>query len=110
MDAALVLGAVLSLVGLVLLANLFGAGDFVIARVTSRSLGALAPGFAATAWGFRAYATLVLALGLVCLGFWAATWSGRQAATLVVAGAALFVIASVVAIAGEVVVYRRLKS
>jgi hypothetical protein len=107
--SVLALGIALVLVGLILLGNLFGAGDYVIRRVTSRSLGELAPGFAASRWGFRIYATLVLAVGVACLGLWMTTLSGGPAVALFAIGTALFVIASAVAITGEVVVYRRLK-
>jgi len=103
------LGIALVLVGLVLLVNLFGAGDFVIGRVTSRSLGELAPGFAASSWGFRTYAALVLAVGVACVGVWMTTVSSRRGAALFAIGVALFVIASAVAVTGEVVVYRRPK-
>jgi len=105
------LGVLLVLAGLALLLNLLGAADFVIRRVTSRSLGELAPGFAATRGGFRTYATLILAIGIVCfgLGLGAEGWSGRGVVAVLIVGIALFVIASIVAIAGEVVVYRRLK-
>lgn len=109
MVAAVVLGLLLAGAGLVLLLNLFGAADEVIRRVTSRSLGELAPGFAASRAGFRVYATLVLAIGLVCVGVGAAGWSAPAGAALTVAGIATFVIASVVAIAGEVTTYRALR-
>ena len=62
------IGVLLGAAGIVLLVNLFGAGDYVIRRVTSRYLGTLPPGFAASRRGFRIYAVLILALGLVCLG------------------------------------------
>ncbi|HEX9475188.1 MAG TPA: hypothetical protein VGA41_00905, partial [Candidatus Dormibacteraeota bacterium] len=65
---AIVIGALLTLAGLALLLNLGGAGDALIARVTSRSLGELAPGFAASRGGFRIYAILVLAIGVAVLG------------------------------------------
>ncbi len=47
MAVVLVIGAVLSLGGVVLLLNLFGAGDRVIESVTSKDLGSLPAGFAA---------------------------------------------------------------
>jgi hypothetical protein len=67
-NVVLVIGVLICLAGLVLLFNLFGAGDMVIRRVTSQSLGDLAPGFAASRRGFRTYATLVIAVGILCLG------------------------------------------
>jgi len=97
------------LAGLVLLLNLFGAADLVIRRVTSRSLGELAPGFAATPRGFKVYAALVVSLGIVCAAFGVAGWSASFAAWQLIAGSLLFAVASVTAIAGEVATYRRLK-
>jgi hypothetical protein len=44
----LALGLLISAAGAVLLVNLFGAADMVIHRVTSHSLGELAPGYAAS--------------------------------------------------------------
>src|SRR6267378_4318010 len=97
----LALGVVISVAGAVLLLNLFGAADLVINRVTSRSLGELAPGFAATPRGFRVYAALVLAVGIVCVGIGVAGRSIPLAAGLIVLGAMAFAVASVIAIAGE---------
>jgi hypothetical protein len=105
----LVIGVVLSLAGLILLFNLFGAGDEVISRVTSRSLGELAPGFAASRRGFRTYAILVLAVGLLCLGLAVTAIFVPLGAGLLVLGAVVFGIASVIAIVGEVETYRALK-
>jgi hypothetical protein len=105
----LALGGLISVAGGVLLINLFGAGDLVIRRLTSRSLGELAPGFAATPRGFRVYAALVLAVGIVCDGIGVADRSIPLAAGLIVVGALAFCIASVIAIAGEVETYRALK-
>ena len=106
---ALAIGVLLCLVGVVLLFNVGGAADFVIHRVTSRSLGDLAPGFAASRGGFRTYATLVLAIGVICIGLAAAGWSVPIGAAVLLLGALLFVIASVIAIVGEVRTYRALK-
>jgi hypothetical protein len=105
----LAIGVVLVVAGLALLINLAGSGDLVIRRVTSHSLGELAPGFAATARGFRTYAVLVLAVGVVAVGLGVAGWSVAVGATLLVLGAITFVIASVIAIVGEVETYRALK-
>ena len=106
---ALGLGVLISAVGAVLLLNLFGAANLAIHRVTSRSLGELAPGYAATPRGFRIYAALVLAVGIVCAGLGVADRSIPLAAGLIVVGALAFGIASVIAIAGEVSTYRALK-
>jgi hypothetical protein len=103
------LGVLISAAGVVLLLNLFGAADFVIHRVTSHSLGELAPGFAASPRGFRVYAALVLAVGIVCAGIGVAGRSIPVAAGLIVLGALAFGIASTIAIAGEVETYRALK-
>ena len=43
-NVLIVLGALVSLIGAVLLANLVGAGDYVIRHLTSRNLGTLPPG------------------------------------------------------------------
>jgi hypothetical protein len=105
----LTIGVLLSLAGLVLLFNLFGAGDAVIRRVTSRSLGELAPGFAASRRGFRTYAILVVAVGLLCLGLAVTAIFVPLGAGLLVLGAVVFGVASVIAIVGEVETYRALK-
>jgi len=102
----LAIGLAISGAGLVLLLNLFGAGDYVMRRVTSRYLGTLPPGFAASKRGFRIYAVLVLAVGLLCLGLAATEWLLPLGAGLLVVGAITFGVASVVAIAGEVEVAR----
>lgn len=95
--------------GLAMLLNVAGAGDLVIRRVTSRSLGELAPGFAASRRGFRTYAVLVLAVGVLAVGLGVVGWSIPIGATLLLLGAITFVIASVIAIVGEVETYRALK-
>jgi hypothetical protein len=105
----LVIGVLLFAAGIVLLLNLFGAADFVMRRVTSQPLGELAPGFAASHRGFRIYAVLVLAIGILCLGLAATAWIIPLGAGLLVLGAIAFVIASVIAIVGEVETYRALK-
>jgi hypothetical protein len=105
----LVIGALLSLAGLVLFVNLWGAADLVMRRVTSQPLGELAPGFAASRRGFRVYAALVLAVGILCLGLAATAWFIPLGAGLLLLGALAFGIASVIAIAGEVATYRALK-
>ncbi len=98
----LAIGIALSLVGAVWLVNVFGAGDYMIKRVTSRYLGSLPPGFAATPRGFRVYAVLVLALGVVCLGLAATERWLPLAAGLLVIGAITFGVSSMIAISGEV--------
>ena len=103
------LGVVLSAAGLVLLFNLGGAGDEVIKRVTSQSLGDLAPGFASTRRGFDIYATLVLAVGVFALGLSVAGWFVPIGTSLMVLGGIAFAGASVIAIGGEIDTYRALK-
>jgi hypothetical protein len=108
-SAVLAIGVVLCIVGLVLQLNLFGAAGAVIQRVTSRSLGQLAPGYAASPRGFRVYAALILAVGILCVGLAMTSLFLPLAAALLVVGAATFGIASVIAIAGEIETYRALK-
>jgi quinol-cytochrome oxidoreductase complex cytochrome b subunit len=108
-SVVLAIGGLLSVMGLVLFLNLFGAAELVIRRVTSRSLGELAPGFASSRRGFRIYAVLVLAVGILCLGLAVTAWFIPLGAALLVLGATTFGIASVIAIAGEVGTYRALK-
>ena len=105
----LVVGLLISLAGIALLFNVGGAGDLVIRRVTSRSLGELAPGYAASSGGFKVYATLILALGVAVTGLEIADRSAVVGLTLLVLGIAAFVVASAIAIAGEVRTYRALK-
>ncbi|GAC1505137.1 MAG: hypothetical protein NVS1B3_02960 [Candidatus Dormibacteraceae bacterium] len=109
MNLVLAFGLVLVVTGLVLLLNLFGAGDVVIRRVTSRALGDLAPDFAASRRGFRTYAALVLAVGVLCVGLALTVRFVPLGAALLVVGAMTFGIASVIAIAGEVETYRAMK-
>jgi hypothetical protein len=108
MLVVLAIGILLCTAGVVLLVNLLGAGDLVIRRVTSRPLGELAPGFAASRRGFKIYATLVLSVGILCLGLAGTGWFLPLGAGLIVLGAVVFGIASVVAIRGEVETYQGL--
>lgn len=109
MSVVLAIGVVLVVAGLVLLLNLLGAGDLVMRRVTSQPLGELAPGFAASPRGFKAYAALVLAVGVLCVGLAETAQFLPLGAALLVVGALLFGIGSVIAIAGEIETYRSLK-
>jgi hypothetical protein len=94
-----ILGSVLLVAGVGLLL----ARRWVIRNVTSRSLGSLAAGYAATDRGFVIYALLVIDLGWLVVAI-ASGW-----VWLVVAAIVVFVIASIAVIAGEVVTYRALK-
>jgi len=109
MDVVLGLGVLLCLAGIVLLLNVLGAGDYVVRRVTSRSLGELAPGFAATPRGFKTYAVLVLAVGELCAGIGLTAVSIQLAAAALGLGAVTFGAASIIAITGEVETFRALK-
>ena len=109
MVAVLALGVLIALAGVVLLLNLFGAGDYVVRRVTSQSLGRLAPGYAATPRGFRTYAILVLSVGALCVGIGLTSVFIPLAAAVIVLAAVTFGLASMIAIAGEVETYRALK-
>jgi hypothetical protein len=105
----LAIGVLLCAAGLVLLLNVAGAADVVMRRVTSQPLGELAPGFAASHRGFQTYAALVIAIGLFAIGLGVAGWSALIGVGLMVLGGIAFVVASVIAIAGEVSTYRALK-
>ena len=105
----LAIGVLLCLAGIILLFNLAGAADAVISRVTSRSLGELAPGFAASPGGFRIYALLILAIGVAVVGLGVLGQSALAGAALLAIGLVAFAAASVVAIVGEVRTYRSLK-
>lgn len=105
----LAVGLIISLAGIALLLNVGGVGAFVIRRVTSRSLGELAPGYAASPGGFKVYATLILAIGVAVTGLEITDRSAFVGLILLVLGIAAFVIASAIAIAGEVRTYRALK-
>jgi hypothetical protein len=105
----LAIGVILFVAGLVLLLNVARAGDLVMRRVTSQPLGELAPGFAASRGGFKTYAALVIAIGVFAIGLGVAGWSALIGAGLMVVGGLAFVVASVIAIAGEVKTYRALK-
>jgi len=105
----LAIGVLLCVAGIALLLNLGGSADAVIRKVTSRSLGELAPGFAASRRGFRIYAALVLAIGVAVTGLAVLDQSVAFGVGLLAAGLIVFVAASVIAIVGEVRTYRALK-
>jgi len=98
--------AALIAIGLVLVvgsAALVFWQDAVTRRVTSQSLGSLAPGYAASKQGFRAYAGLVGDIGLFAIAI------GYGSSWLIAASIALFVLGTIIVIVGEVVTYRALK-
>ena len=108
-SATLVIGGVIVLIGVVLALNVLGAGAFVMRNVTSRYLGSLPPGYAASQAGFRVYSLLVIAIGLLFAGFGAAETSVAIGVALFAVGAVGFVVLSVLAIRGESATYRELK-
>jgi len=77
--------------------------ETVTRRVTSRSLGSLAPGYAATRIGYLIYAGLIADFGILLIAI------NYSRVTLIVAAVAAFVIGSIVGIVGEVTTYRALK-
>lgn len=106
---AIAIGVLLCVAGITLLFNVGGAGDAVIRRVTSRSLGDLAPGYAASPGGFKVYAVLVLAIGVAVSGLGVTDRSAVLGVGLFLVGVAVFAAGSVMAIVGEVSTYRALK-
>lgn len=105
----LIVGVLISLAGVALLLNVGGAGDFMIQRVTSRSLGELAPGYAASPGGLKVYAALLVAVGVGVSGLELVDRSALIGLGLLVLGIGAFAVASAIAIAGEVRTYRGLK-
>jgi hypothetical protein len=101
-NALLVIGALISAAGVVLLVNLVGVGDYVIAHLTSRPLGSLPPGYAASKHGFQVYGLVVLAIGLVFLGVGLAASAVVSGLALLGVGLAAFAFSSVLAIRGEI--------
>ena len=109
MPIAVVFGLLLVIAGAALAANVWGCGEFVIRNLTSRSLGSLAPGYAATPVGFKVYANLISAIGMVIGGFGLLTSSAAFAIVIVALGLLLFAVDSVIVIVGEVRTYRALE-
>jgi hypothetical protein len=112
LDMLLAIGLLLVVTGAALFLNVGGSGDAVIRRVTSRSLGELAPGFAASREGFLVYSVLVIAVGVSVGGVGAMIqWPEALGVGISALGLGLlgFAVASVIAIAGEVRTYRALK-
>jgi hypothetical protein len=107
-DGAVVVGVVLGVALLLISLGLAIRSQDVINRVTSRSLGTLAPGYAATRWGYMVYVGLVQSIGLAVLGL---GWSAFRPSSIELfwIGSGEFVGLSVAAIAGEVKTYRALK-
>ena len=101
-NAVLVIGVLISVAGVVLLVNLAGAADYVMRHLTSRYLGTLPPGFAASRQGFQVYALLVLGIGFLFMGLGVAASAVTAGIVLIGVGLAGFAVTSVLAIRGEV--------
>lgn len=98
--------AALVAIGIVLIfasAALYVGRDVVTRRVTSKSLGSLAPGYAATKQGYRAYVGLVADVGLIALAV------GLNNVWLIIGSVAVFIIGTVTVVIGEVVTFRKLQ-
>ncbi|HEY2597970.1 MAG TPA: hypothetical protein VGJ79_05775 [Candidatus Dormibacteraeota bacterium] len=101
------LGLLILLAGGILYTDV--AGNFLIRNLTSRSLGTLAPGYAASRSGIRVYSNVIASFGILVIGLGATDWAGTTGAFLAVVGLVMFVVFSALAIAGEVRTYRALK-
>ena len=102
------IGLVLIAAGFSLLLDLAGAARFIIRQLTSRNLGELAPGYAASRGGFRVYAALVLFVGVIAAGLAITPGAPGAGAAGTVVGMAGFLIASGMALVGEVRTYHGL--
>jgi hypothetical protein len=102
---AVLLGVVLLGLGVAMELN----RDRLIRRVTSRSLGSLAPGYAATGAGIRVYTGLVVSIGVTVLGAGLAGSYRTLGGAVLLAGVAAFLVLSVVALVGETQTFRKLK-
>lgn len=105
---ALALGALLALAGVAIFFDLGGAAALVTRRVTSRSLGSLAPGYAATRTGLRVYAVLLVAIGAAVAGVGLLAAAPLAGLVLLAAAVLVFLGASGIVVAGEVRTYRNL--
>ena len=108
-NGVIVVGALITAAGGVLLADLAGAGGYAMRHVTTKPLGSLAPGYAASKHGFQVYSLLVLAIGLVFLGLGLAASAVTSGVALLGIGLVAFAFSTVFAIRGEVQTYRALK-
>ena len=106
MTVVLVVGAAIALAGIAM--DAAPIQRFLTLHVTSRSLGSLAPGYAATPRGYRVYSGLVRAFGVAIFGLWAASLAPIWA-VLFLLGVALFAFNTVRAVRGEIRTYRALK-
>ena len=83
--------------------------NFLIRHLTSRSLGTLAPGYAASRSGIKVYSNVIASFGILVIGLGATDWAGTTGVFVAVVGLVMFVAFSAAAIAGEVRTYRALK-
>jgi hypothetical protein len=104
---ALVIGLVLIFAGIFM--DSHPAHEWLIQRITSRSLGTLAPGYAASDRGLMTYTGLVRAFGVIVVSLWIMSWSIEFGGILLVLGVGGFLYLSFRAIRGEVRTYRALK-
>ena len=103
------LGVVIAVAGLALLLDVGGSARWLIRNLTSRSLGELAPGYAASRSGMRAYAVVLVGLGVALAGVGVALSSPLPGLVAMGAGAVVFLAASAVVVAGEIRTYAALK-
>ena len=94
--------------GLGLLTNAAGLADLAISRITSKDLGSLAPGYAASRSGLRVYALLIVAIGLVLIGVGLAFQATAAGLWVMAVGLVTFLVSSVLILRGEVATYRTL--
>jgi hypothetical protein len=103
-------GSLVALAGVVLLFDVGGAAATVTRAVTSRNLGSLEPGYAATKSGLRVYAVLVIAIGVAVAGLGVLTGAPVLGLVLFIGAGLVFIGASIAVIAGEVRTYRALNA
>ena len=76
------LGLVILVAGGILYTNV--ASNFLIKNLTSRSLGTLAPGYAASRAGIRTYSNVIASFGILVIGLGATDWACTTAAFVAV--------------------------
>jgi hypothetical protein len=109
MSFLLVLGVLFIGVGVVLTFDIAGLGRSVIKNLTSKPLGTLAPGFAATRQGMETYGLVLATCGLMLISVPMASIQPVAGLVGLVGGFIAFLLVSVLAIVGEVRTYRALK-
>lgn len=101
-------GLLLVAAGAILLRDVGGAATWLIRRVTSRNLGTLAPGYAASPGGMRVYAILLCGLGIAIGGVGLTPFRPFFGLAALGVGAIVFAVATALIAAGEVRTYRAL--